>query len=162
MRLLCKIGFHSWDYTNTSEYDELGITTNPITRECYYCSYTQELEKYCLGLNPPEYIIFWSHNIKTVKQEIIMNTKLVQPIELKNIKTRIKSILNNVDFQQDLRYDISAQRRLSMIQGLIEATHYTNYVGTKEYSLLFNACENVMMNLEVPKNIFLIHDFCSK
>lgn len=55
MSILCKISLHFYNVINEGGYDKLGLSSNPRIRACSCCGKTQELERYCLGLNPSEY-----------------------------------------------------------------------------------------------------------
>lgn len=58
--LLCKIGFHKWEYTSPIYESEttkrLAIPEKKGYRICSKCGKKQILFVHCLGLNPPKYI----------------------------------------------------------------------------------------------------------
>ena len=52
---------HSWIVTE-GNYNRLGLVEpghSPHRRVCTVCGKTQEMEMHCLGLNPPDYVMFW-------------------------------------------------------------------------------------------------------
>lgn len=62
--VLCKAGLHKWKIIQEAKYiDEeairLGITCQDARRQCKRCGQIQQLERMCLGLNPPKYIDTW-------------------------------------------------------------------------------------------------------
>jgi len=55
--------FHKWKYTpatyRTPLDERLSIPLTPSKRVCKICGKTQEEDRHCLGLNPPEYYSRW-------------------------------------------------------------------------------------------------------
>lgn len=63
LKLLCRIGIHSWVVTPATYVNELqravAIPKTPGSRECRRCDVRQIEDIHCLGLNPPEYVSTW-------------------------------------------------------------------------------------------------------
>lgn len=63
-KVLCKSGVHKWAIIQEAKYVDaeavkLGITCQDARRRCKRCGQVQQLERMCLGLNPPKYIDTW-------------------------------------------------------------------------------------------------------
>lgn len=70
--LLCFFGLHKWVYENGRSYVDYYIENlwlNPKMvdldnkepqRKCECCQKEQILEMHCLGMNPPEFVYYWT------------------------------------------------------------------------------------------------------
>jgi hypothetical protein len=87
--LLCKIGIHKWEYTDSVYENEtnrrLGIQSKKGNRVCLKCKKKQIQEIHCLGLNPPEYIVGYFDNKPKVEGLPMANLKAKKDSEMNEI-----------------------------------------------------------------------------
>lgn len=78
LKLLCRVGIHSWVATPATYEDGLcrvlAIATTTASRECSRCHIRQIEDIHCLGLNPPEYVSTWRNEPKTHCQAPLYRT----------------------------------------------------------------------------------------
>lgn len=62
-KLMCKLGIHFWHHTPATYIDaaaeRLSIPSTEAVRTCRCCGKSQNEDRHCLGLNPPEYARTW-------------------------------------------------------------------------------------------------------
>lgn len=76
---------------------------------------------------------------------------------MEELLAHIKELLDSMDFNCDVREDMSMQRKISCIQGMIITAYILEGIDKDVYDPLFTACYEIKMNINVTSNVALIY-----
>lgn len=76
---------------------------------------------------------------------------------MEELINQIKELLDSMDFNCDVRNDMSMQRKISCIHGMIIAAYILDGIDKDVHDTLFTACYEIKMNINVTSNVALLY-----